>query len=106
MRQGRVYLNGIYAGMLSEVPGKGYSFVYDDVYYSNPQFPSISLTLPKKQKLFTSPVLFPFFSNMLSEGYNRRLQAVLHHLDPEDDFGFLLATAYCDTPGAVTVKKN
>ena len=31
MRQGRVYLNGIYAGMLSEVPGKGYSFVYDAV---------------------------------------------------------------------------
>lgn len=106
MRQGKVYLNGIYAGLLSEVPGEGYSFVYDDVYYSNPQLPPISLTLPKKQKRFASPILFPFFSNMLSEGYNRKLQAVLHHLDQEDDFGFLLATADCDTPGAVTIKKS
>jgi len=38
--------------------------------------------------------------------YNRQLQAKLHHVDVEDDFGILLATAYCDTPGAVTIKKD
>lgn len=43
---------------------------------------------------------------MLSEGYNRQLQAKLHHVDVEDDFGILLATAYCDTPGAITIKKD
>ena len=42
---------------------------------------------------------------MLSEGYNRRLQAILHHVDVDDDFGILLATAFCDTPGAVTIKQ-
>ena len=42
---------------------------------------------------------------MLSEGYNREVQARLHHVDKDDDFGILLATAYRDTAGAVTVKK-
>lgn len=61
MRQGKVYLNKIFAGTLTETPG---------------------------------------------EGYNRQLQAKLHHIDIEDDFGILLSTAYCDTPGAVTIKKD
>lgn len=105
MRRGEVYLNGIYAGLLTETPGEGYTFVYEDTFYENPSTPAISLTLPKRQKEFHSPYLFPFFSNMLSEGYNRRLQAMLHHVDIADDFGILLATAYCDTPGAVTIKQ-
>lgn len=105
MRQGKVYLNGAFAGLLTEIPGAGYTFVYDDVFFADSTKPAISLTLPKKQKEYHSAFLFPFFSNMLSEGYNRRLQSILHHVDADDDFGILLATAYCDTPGAVTVKK-
>lgn len=105
MRQGKVFLNDIYAGLLKEEPGKGYTFVYDELFFSNNSLPAISLTLPKSQKEYHSKILFPFFANMLSEGYNRRLQANLHHIDISDDFGILLATSYCDTPGAVTIKK-
>lgn len=105
MRQGKVFLNEIFAGILTETPGEGYSFVYDDVFYADKALPAISLTLPKCRKEFRSETLFPFFANMLSEGYNRQLQAKLHHVDVDDDFGILLATAYCDTPGAVTVKR-
>jgi len=32
------------------------------------------------------------------------VQARIHHLDPEDDFGILMATAHTDTPGAITVQ--
>lgn len=39
---------------------------------------------------------------MLSEGENRKLQSQLLHIDAEDDFGILLATARYDTIGAVT----
>lgn len=106
MRQGKVFLNQIFAGTLTETPGKGYSFVYDDVFFVDKTLPAISLTLPKSQKEYYSKTLFSFFANMLSEGYNRQLQAKLHHVDVEDDFGILLATAYCDTPGAVTIKKD
>jgi len=41
---------------------------------------------------------------MLSEGENRKLQSQLLHVDAEDDFGILLATAHYDTIGAVTIK--
>lgn len=106
MRKGKVFLNHAFAGTITETPGEGYSFIYDDLFYADKSLPAISLTLPKTQKEYHSRTLFPFFSNMLSEGYNRRFQARLHHLDVDDDFGILLATAYCDTAGAVTVEKE
>lgn len=106
MRQGKVFLNHILAGTLMETPGEGYSFIYDDIFLADKTLPAISLTLPKCQKEYHSKTLFSFFANMLSEGYNRQLQAKLHHIDVEDDFGILLATAYCDTPGAVTIKRT
>ena len=104
MRQGEVLYNGIHAGIVTEIPGEGYAFTYDEAYLHNPALPSISLTLPKNQREYRSPYLFPFFANMLSEGSNRQVQSALHHVDAEDDFGILLATAGTDTPGAVTVR--
>jgi serine/threonine-protein kinase HipA len=41
---------------------------------------------------------------MLSEGANRQTQSMLLHIDENDDFGILLATAQEDTIGAVTIK--
>lgn len=105
MRKGQVYMNGILAGTITENPQDGYIFVYADEYYIDPAMPAVSLTLPKKQKVYTSRYLFPFFANMLSEGSNRAVQAKLHRVDIADDFGILLATASVDTPGAVTVKR-
>lgn len=64
----------------------------------------VSLTLPLSDKPYHSKVLFTFFFNMLSEGENRELQSRLLHIDKDDDFGILLATAQYDTIGAVTVK--
>ena len=55
--------------------------------------------------MWTSNHLFPFFFNMLSEGANRKIQSQLLHIDENDDFGILLATAQTDTIGAVTVKE-
>lgn len=36
---------------------------------------------------------------MLSEGENRQIQSQMHHIDADDDFGILLATAQADTIG-------
>ncbi|MBR6933113.1 MAG: HipA N-terminal domain-containing protein [Bacteroidales bacterium] len=105
MRKGTVFMNGTVAGTITEIIGEGYVFEYDDGYLSNPSLPAISLTLPKVKKTYTSATLFPFFANMLSEGANRTVQARLHHVDRDDDFGILLATASVDTPGAVTIMK-
>lgn len=104
MRQGVVFMNGIKAGLLTEVSQTQYTFRYDDAYYADATKPAISLTLPKTQQDYSSPYLFSFFSNMLSEGRNRAVQSRLLHIDEDDNFGILLATAQTDVAGAVTIK--
>lgn len=104
MRAVKVYRNGIFAGILTEENRNKYVFRYEDAYFKDAIAPLISLTLPKTQQEYSSEYLFPFFFNMLSEGYNRKLQSTQLRIDEEDHFGFLMATAQIDTIGAVTVK--
>lgn len=104
MRKLAIYRNKEFTGILTEEGRGKYIFRYDDVYYNDTLKPAISLTLPKSQQVYESPVLFPFFFNMLSEGVNRQLQSRLLKIDEQDNFGLLSATAQYDTIGAVTVK--
>ena len=100
MRQGKVYVNGTEAGILQEDDSGRYTFSYNDDYKGRP----VCLFMPLRNEAYESDYLFPFFFNMLSEGANRKLQSQLLHIDENDDFGILLATAQSDTIGAVTIK--
>ena len=80
-----------------------YEFRYDESYMSNPTLPALSLNMPKTQSVYHAKHLFPVFSNMLAEGYNRRLQTGTMRIDENDDFSLLAATAQYDTIGAITV---
>lgn len=100
MRQGKVYVNGTEAGILREEDSGNYTFSYIDDYRGKP----VCLTMPIRNEEYKSDYLFPFFFNMLSEGANRKMQSQLLHIDENDDFGILLATAQTDTIGAVTIK--
>lgn len=103
MRKGKVYINGIEAGILTENDStQEYIFKYHKDYLEN-ELPAVSLSMPLQETEYRSPVLFPYFFNLLSEGENRVIQSSLHHIDKNDDFGILLATAQYDTVGAVTV---
>lgn len=104
MRSLEIYHNGILAGILTEEDHTNYNFRYDDNYFNDVDKPSISITLPKTQKEYSSKFLFPFFYNLLSEGVNKKLQSIQLKIDEEDNFGLLAATAQYDTIGAVTVK--
>lgn len=98
-------VHGQLAGTLTENDNRTeYVFTYDVAYASQPGRESVCLAMPTDVRIYRSRHLFPFFANMLSEGENRATQAAIHHLDHNDDFGILLATACVDTPGAVTVK--
>jgi len=72
----------------------------EGVYHGEP----VCLAMPIRKEPYRSAYLFPYFYNMLSEGSNRQMQSLLLHIDETDDFGIMLATAQCDTIGAVTVK--
>lgn len=104
MRKLAIYRNTEFAGTLIEENRNAYVFSYDEEYFTDTRKPAVSLTLPKSKREYYSPVLFPFFFNMLSEGVNRQLQTRLLKIDEQDNFGLLSATAQYDTIGAVTVK--
>ncbi len=103
MRSCEIYVHGIKAGILTENSRRDFTFIYDSEYLHGHN-EAVSLTLPLREEAFHSECLFPIFANMLSEGENRQIQSQLLRIDPEDDFGFLLATCRFDTIGAVTVK--
>lgn len=103
-RQAAVFVNEQRAGLLRQEPGR-YVFEYDAVYLAAAHLPAVSLTLPKTQRVHLAPQLFPFFSGLLAEGTNHSLQTRVLHLGERDEFGLLLATAGCQTIGAVTVRE-
>ena len=105
MRQAEVYRDGELAGILKEENRNSFLFQYNETYFADKDKPAVSLTLPKTQKEFRNKFLFPVFSNILSEGANRKLQGRLLRIDEDDDFGILLATARYDTVGAITVRE-
>ena len=100
MRQCKVFVKDKEAGILQETDAREYVFTYDKDYQGEP----VCLAMPLREDSYRSDRLFPFFFNMLSEGANRQVQSTLHHIDENDDFGIMLATAQYDTIGAVTVK--
>lgn len=104
MRKAEVYWKSVLAGLLAETDSGTYVFTYDPSYFYDNTKPGISLTIPKKQLEYTAEHLFPVFYNMLSEGTNRTIQSKQLKIDENDFFGLLLATAQCDTIGAITVK--
>ena len=100
MRQCKVFVHDVEAGILQETDDRQYIFSYDHHYAGAP----VCIAMPVRPEPYHSPNLFPYFFNMLSEGANRQTQSMLLHIDENDDFGILLATAQEDTIGAVTVK--
>ncbi|MFY0253830.1 HipA N-terminal domain-containing protein [Chitinophaga sp. 30R24] len=105
MQKGAVYQNSLLAGYLEKRGPDDYQFIYDDDYLANPLLPAVSLTLPKTQQTYKSPVLFSFFAGLLSEGINKSIQCRLLKIDEDDDFTRLLRTASEDTIGAITIKE-
>ena len=100
MRQCKVFVHDVEAGILQETDDSQYIYTYYDRYEGDP----VCLAMPVRTEPYRSVHLFPYFFNMLSEGANRQTQSQLLHIDENDDFGILLATAQEDTIGAVTVK--
>ena len=105
MRVLAVYYNDIEAGVLTEkYPGADYTFQYTKEYL-NSKMPPISATLPKQSAAYSSEHLFPFFSNMVPEGANRRVICRSLRIDENDFFGILAAMADKDFIGAVNIRR-
>ena len=98
----KVLYDGMLAARLSETD-EGYVLQYDEQYLQHPASKPISLTLPKKQELYTSKVLFPFFDGLIPEGWLPDIAVDYWKVQANDRFELLLTTCR-DTIGAVTVE--
>lgn len=105
MRQAAVLYKSEVVGTLTQLDNGSFVFRYLDEWYHAIDKPAISLTLPKTQQEYTSAHLFPFFYNMLPEGYNKQTICFDLKIDKNDYFGLLLAVANQDTIGAVQIRK-
>lgn len=103
MKQGSVFYRNIPAGVLIK-DDEGFLFRYDELYFANPSLPAISATLPKSQREYRSPHLFPFFFGLLAEGVQKERQCRELHIDEDDHFTRLLETSAYGAIGAVYVK--
>ena len=103
MREAKVLYKDEEAGRLFQHDDGSFIFQYHNEWVLDNVKPSISLTLPKAQKEFQSPFLFPFFYNMLPEGSNKQMVCKLNRIDQSDYFGLLMTTAKNDSIGAVRV---
>ncbi|MFN8776527.1 MAG: HipA N-terminal domain-containing protein [Flavobacteriales bacterium] len=90
MRKAAIKVKDQFAGWLIQNE-RGYHFVYDHTYASQPGAQPASLTLPLREAPYTSNVLFPFFDGLIPEGWLLELAEKNWKLNPRDRMGLLLA---------------
>ena len=89
------------AGILVE-DEEGYQFVYSSDYLGSEYAEAISLTLPLKEKAYTSKTMFPFFDGLVPEGWLLDIAHDNWKLNPRDRMGLLLNCCR-DCIGAVRI---
>jgi len=104
MQKGEVYRNERLVGIVSKENGE-YQFIYDQGYLNDPLALPISVGLPLLEEGYISPVLFPFFANMLAEGSAKTIQCKALRIDENDLFTRLLKTTASNTIGSITIKE-
>lgn len=98
-RVAEVYFEGRLAGVMAQT-GDEFRFRYDSDYLAGGT--PLSFNLPLREEAYVSKQLFPFFENLVSEGWLRRMQSQLQKVDESDRFGLLLLNGE-DLVGAVTI---
>ncbi len=91
MRQAKIFVDDILAGLLSENE-EGYFFQYEKTYLDSMAKKPVSLTLPIQKEPFKAEYLFPFFDGLIPEGWLLNIAQKNWKLDPRDRMGLLMAT--------------
>ena len=101
MRSAKILVNGLEAGILTELDfGKKFSFKYLNGYSGTP----VSLTMPLSQLVYEFDSFPPFFDGLLPEGYQLEGLLKFGKIDRNDLFSQLVAVGD-DLVGNVTVKE-
>lgn len=106
MRTVDVYLDNRLAGRLTERSRDDYEFSYNVHYLVDQGTPAIALSLPKREEPYRSSRIFPFFTNLLPEGSNRKTMCAKFKVEDNDFFGMLEMICGMDCIGNVTLRKE
>jgi len=99
MRQAKVYIDSVEAGILTEIEFKlKYSYEYHPEYSGRP----VSLTMPTNQKLYEFYSFPPFFDGLLPEGHQLEGLLKFGKVDRNDFFSQLITVGE-DLIGNITV---
>lgn len=102
MKIGKVYFDGVPCGILKH--SDEYYFSYLSSWLKKEGAEPISLTMPLTDKVYKSKRLFPFFDNLIPEGWILDVVIKNSNIDPVDRMELLLKT--CKDPiGAVSVEE-
>lgn len=101
MKQAKVFVNDLEAGLLTELEfGKKYRFTYLEGYQGFP----VSITMPIRPSVYEFNSFPPFFDGLLPEGYQLEGLLKIAKIDRNDFFAQLMAVGD-DLVGNVTVKE-
>lgn len=89
-RTAKVFVNNLLAGTLTESLEGEFSFKYNADYLANEINNPVSLTLPKREEVYTSDILFPFFDGLIPEGWLMDIGIKNWKLNTKDRMGLLL----------------
>ena len=103
MRQGKVFIEEHFAGIISE-HDRGYSFAYDRDYLQNADALPVSITMPLREEPYDSKTLFAFFDGLIPEGWLLDIAERNWKVNRRDRMGLLL-TCCKDCIGNVSVQK-
>lgn len=102
MRQGKVFYNDNFAGIITETPDGDYLFEYDKKYIKDfPNYP-ITFSMPVSEKIYKDKRLFPFFEGLIPEGWLLDIASKSWKINHNDRMGLLLACCK-NCIGAVSV---
>ncbi len=97
-----IYLRDDLAGKLEKLSADSFAFTYDDGWMAKAQGP-VAFSLPLFQKAHQVNQLFPFFDNLIPEGWLLDYVRGAYKIDKDDRFALLLATCHFESIGAVRV---
>ena len=103
MKQAKIYYDERLAGILTE-DDNGFSFYYDNEYLADKNARPVSLTLPLRQDIYRSEVLFPFFDGLIPEGWLLNIAQQSWKLNIRDRMSILLACCK-DCIGNISVRE-
>ena len=89
MRKARIFVNGVFAGVLTE-DHDGYHFTYDAVYLNLENAKPLSPTMPLQEDEYIKEFMFPVFDGLIPEGWLLDIVDKNWKINPRDRMQLLL----------------